>query len=141
MPTITAPTTALPRSFWQAAKRGILGRCPRCGEGRLFHAFLKPRDRCACCALDWTPQRADDFPAYVAILITGHVITPLAMFLVLGTEMGTGAITAIVLPLAAALMLGTLQPAKGGIIAMQWWNGMHGFVRERPPIQTALHTI
>jgi len=139
--TNTPPALALPRSFWQAAKRGSLGRCPRCGEGKLFRAFLKPHDRCACCALDWTPQRADDFPAYVSILITGHVITPLAMFLVLGTEMGTGGITAIVLPLAAALMLGTLQPAKGGIIAMQWWNGMHGFVRERPAVQTALHTI
>jgi uncharacterized protein (DUF983 family) len=124
---------SLPRSLWQAAKRGVSGRCPRCGEGRLFRAFLKPIDRCACCGVDWTPQRADDFPAYVSILITGHLITPLVMYLVLGTDMDTGAITAIVLPLTVLLMLATLQPAKGAVIAMQWWNGMHGFVRERRP--------
>ena len=124
----------LPRSLWQAAKRGIRGRCPRCGEGRLFRAFLKPIDRCPCCYIDWTPQRADDFPAYISIFITGHVITPLVMYLVLGTDMGTGAITAIVVPLTASLMLATLQPAKGAVIAMQWWNGMHGFIRERMPV-------
>ena len=56
------------------------------------------------------------------------------MYLVLGTDMGTGAITAIVVPLTASLMLATLQPAKGAVIAMQWWNGMHGFIRERMPV-------
>jgi uncharacterized protein (DUF983 family) len=33
--------------------------------------------------------------------------------------------------MAFACMLGLLQPAKGAVIAMQWWLGMHGFVRER----------
>ena len=136
MPTTTL-SARLPLSFWQAVKRGMRGRCPRCGEGSLFRAFLRPRDACACCAVDWTPQRADDFPAYVSILITGHIVTPLVMWLVLGTELGTGAITAIVVPLTMVVMLGTLQPAKGAIIAMQWWNGMHGFVRERAAIRAA----
>ena len=136
MPTpITHP--ALPLSFWQAARRGIHGKCPRCGEGHLFRAFLKPRDTCESCAMDRTPQRADDFPAYVSIFITGHVVTPLVMWLVLGTEMATWGITAIVVPLTASIMLGTLQPAKGAIIAMQWWNGMHGFRRERPSLQAS----
>jgi hypothetical protein len=29
-------------------------------------------------------------------------------------------------------MIGLLQPAKGAIIAVQWWFGMHGFRKERP---------
>ena len=140
MPT-SANAPALPLSFWQAARRGIRGRCPRCGEGALFRAFLKPLDRCACCSMDRTPQRADDFPAYVSIFITGHIVTPLVMWLVLGTEMGTGAITAIVVPLTVSIMLGTLQPAKGAIIAMQWWNGMHGFVRERTAFKSACSPV
>ncbi len=140
MPTPTnAPS--LPHSFWQAALRGIRGKCPRCGEASLFRAFLKPRDTCPTCAMDWTPQRADDFPAYVSILITGHVVTPVVMWLVLGTEMGTGAITAIVVPLTVTIMLGTLPPAKGAIIAMQWWNGMHGFARERPAIAASIPAL
>jgi uncharacterized protein (DUF983 family) len=30
-------------------------------------------------------------------------------------------------------MLVLLQPAKGAVIALQWWHGMHGFRRERRP--------
>ena len=112
----------LPHSLSAAMRRGLLGKCPRCGGVHLFARFLKPVDRCPCCYIDWTPQRADDFPAYISILITGHLITPLVMYLVLGTDMETGAITAIVLPLTALLMLATLQPAKGAVIAMQWWR-------------------
>ncbi len=136
----SAAAPSLPHSFWQAAKRGIAGKCPRCGEAHLFRAFLKPVDRCASCWIDWTPQRADDFPAYVSIFITGHVVTPLVMWLVLGTQLGSGTITAIVVPLTLTIMLGTLQPAKGAVIAMQWWNGMHGFIRERAAGRVALST-
>ena len=134
----SAHAPALPLTFWQAARRGIRGKCPRCGEGHLFRAFLKPKDSCEVCAMDRTPQRADDFPAYVSIFITGHIVTPLVMWLVLGTEMGTWGITAIVVPLTITIMLATLQPAKGAIIAMQWWNGMHGFPRERPSLPASI---
>ncbi len=33
----------------KAAERGILGRCPCCGKGRLFQRFLKQVDNCADC--------------------------------------------------------------------------------------------
>ena len=38
-----------------------------------------------------------------------------------------GAKIALAMVLAGALMLALLQPAKGAIIALQWWMGMHGF--------------
>jgi uncharacterized protein (DUF983 family) len=38
----------------------------------------------------------------------------------------------ILFPTAITMMLGMLQPAKGGVIALQWWHGMHGFAKERP---------
>ncbi len=53
------------RDLWSAMKRGFRGRCPRCGEGKLFRAFLKTADHCAKCELDFTPHRADDLPAYL----------------------------------------------------------------------------
>ncbi len=122
----------LPGTAWQAMARGARFRCPRCGEGHLFRKFLKPVDRCQTCAQDWTHQRADDFPAYVAVLITGHLLAPVMILLGLKTELSVTALEAILIPSAIALMLATLQPAKGAIIAMQWWFGLHGFVRERP---------
>lgn len=122
---------ALPPSFGAALLRGARCRCPRCGEGRLFRAWLKPVDTCPVCALDISGQRADDFPAYVSIFVTGHLLAPVLIMLVSDFALSTMAIIAIILPLAVIFMLLTLQPAKGGVIALQWWHGMHGFRRER----------
>lgn len=32
-------------------RRGIRGRCPRCGEGRLFRRWIETFDRCSACDL------------------------------------------------------------------------------------------
>ena len=57
------------RDLWSAMKRGFRGRCPRCGEGKLFRAFLKTANNCSACGLDFTRHRADDLPAYLVIII------------------------------------------------------------------------
>ena len=123
----------LPATFRAALARALRGRCPRCGEASLFGRWLKPRPACPACGQDWTPQRADDFPAYIAILVTGHLLAPVIIAMVADFQLSPGAIAAILLPLSVGLMLGLLQPAKGGVIAAQWWHGLHGFSRERPP--------
>ncbi|MCA0420344.1 MAG: DUF983 domain-containing protein, partial [Proteobacteria bacterium] len=46
------------RDWRQAVARGLRGRCPHCGKGRLFRAFLKPVDRCEACGEDLHHQRA-----------------------------------------------------------------------------------
>ncbi|MBB4859432.1 uncharacterized protein (DUF983 family) [Novosphingobium chloroacetimidivorans] len=125
------PGIALPVSFWQAAQRGAMCRCPRCGQARLFARWLKPAANCPTCRQDWSHQRADDFPAYLAILVTGHVLAPIMIALALDTELSPAAILALLLPSSVAMMLGLLQPAKGAVIAAQWWHGLHGFTKER----------
>ena len=123
---------ALPAAYSQAALRGVRCRCPRCGEGRLFRKWLKPLERCPVCMLDLTPQRADDFPAYIAMIVTGHLMAPLIITLSKDFHLGPAAMFAILIPLAVAMMIGMLQPAKGAVIATQWWFGVHGFRKERP---------
>lgn len=123
----------IPASYAPAALRGIRSRCPRCGEGHLFYKWLKPKERCSVCMLDLKPQRADDFPAYISMLVTGHLMAPLIIMLSKDFDMGVAGMLAILVPLAVAMMVGMLQPAKGAVIATQWWFGMHGFVRERLP--------
>ncbi len=76
-------------------------------------------------------QRADDFPAYIAIFVTGHVLAPLIIAVVSSYEVPSLLLAAIILPLAVLMMIGMIQPAKGAVIALQWWHGMHGFKRER----------
>src|SRR5258707_3123477 len=69
------------RDVWTAIKRGFRGRCPRCGEGKLFRAFLKVDNNCSVCGLDFTPHRADDLPAYLVIIIVGHLVVPTALLI------------------------------------------------------------
>ena len=123
----------LPHSFGAALLRGARCRCPRCGEARLFRRWLKPYDTCPGCTLDISGQRADDFPAYISIFVTGHLLAPVLIVLASDFALSSTAILAIILPLAVAFMLLTLQPAKGAVIALQWWHGMHGFRAERRP--------
>ena len=128
----------LPVSAWQSMARAARFRCPRCGEGHLFRKFLKPVDHCWSCRQNYTFQRADDFPAYVAVLLTGHLLAPVMILLGLKTELSVSALLAILMPSATVMMIAMLQPAKGAIIAVQWWFGLHGFVRERPsPVDSA----
>lgn len=119
----------LPASGWRAMVRGARGCCPRCGQSRLFRRFLKPIDQCGRCGQDWSLQRADDFPAYVSIFVTGHLMAPIIIALINADWLSTAALGAVVVTLSLALLLATLQPAKGAIIALQWWFGMHGFKR------------
>ena len=59
--------------------RGLRGRCPKCGEGRLFRAFLKVADNCPACGEEFHHHRADDFPAYLVIVIVGHIVVAMVL--------------------------------------------------------------
>jgi uncharacterized protein (DUF983 family) len=115
------------REVWQAIGRGLRGRCPNCGEGKLFRAFLKVADKCPACGEDFSHQRADDFPAYLVILIVGHILVPMALFVETEFAPSYPVQLAIWLPLALASCLALLQPVKGAIVGLQWAARMHGF--------------
>jgi len=130
---------ALPASGREAMFRGARGLCPRCSNAKLFPRFLKPVATCPHCRQDWTHQQADDFPAYVSILLTGHIMAPIIIALVQETALSLAALAAIIIVSMLTLMIGFLQPAKGAIIALQWWFGMHGFEKERSVSQEVGH--
>ena len=129
MPEQALPLSAstLPHTPGAALVRGLQGKCPRCGGTHLFDGFLTPVTRCRLCGQNWTLHSADDFPPYVSILVTGHVLAPVIIALGLDSDLSAPAMMAIVVVLALILLIGLLRPAKGAIIAFQWWMGMHGF--------------
>ncbi len=110
-----------------AMKRGFRGRCPHCGNGKLFRAYVKPVDNCAVCGEDYTPQRADDLPAYIVVSIVGHIVVGGFMATEMLTNWSSWQHLALWIPAAIILSLGLLQPVKGAIIGLQWANYMHGF--------------
>ena len=121
-----APSTDT-RPFRPALMHALRGRCPDCGEGKLFARFLKPVARCGHCGARWDGHQADDFPAYIVILLLGHLLVPLmievnaAFAIPLGWQ-------AVIWPMLAILLgIAMIQPAKGAVIAFQWSRRMHGF--------------
>ena len=54
--------------------RGWRQRCPACGEGALFRAYLKVVDACPQCGEDLHHHRADDAPPYFTMVVVGHVV-------------------------------------------------------------------
>jgi uncharacterized protein (DUF983 family) len=120
------------RDLWSAMKRGFRGRCPRCGEGKLFRAFLKTANNCSVCNLDFTPHRADDLPAYLVIVIVGHIVVPVALWIETNYAPAVWLQLATYLPLTFILSLALLQPVKGSVVGLQWALKMHGF-DDNPP--------
>ena len=104
---------------------GIKGRCPRCGQGALFHGFLKPREQCPNCSLDYSFADAGDGPAVFVILIMGFVIVGLALWV--ETRFGPPIWLHMLMwiPLAAILCLASLRALKGVLINMQFANDAH----------------
>lgn len=119
--------TRAKRDVWSAMFRGMRGRCPNCGEGKLFKAFLKVDDRCASCGQDFSHHRADDLPAYIVIVIVGHIVVPLALWIETNYSPAVALQLAIYLPATLIGSLVLLQPVKGAVVGLQWAFRMHGF--------------
>ena len=116
-----------PREAWPAMLTGWRGRCPNCGKGRMFRAFLKVADHCPACNEPLHHHRADDAPAYFVIVIVGHIVVPLAMSVEMSFAPSYWWHAAMWLPLTLGLSLLLLQPIKGTLVALQWALRMHGF--------------
>src|SRR3954469_18602455 len=115
------------RDVWSAMKRGFRCRCPRCGEGKLFRAFLKVDDHCSVCGLDFTPHRADDLPAYLVIIIVGHFVVPAALWIETNYAPAVWLQLTVYLSFTLVASLLLLQPVKGAVVGFQWALRMHGF--------------
>jgi uncharacterized protein (DUF983 family) len=120
------------RDVWTAMKRGFRGRCPRCGKGKLFRAFLKVDNHCSVCGLDFTPHRADDLPAYLVIVIVGHLLVPVILWVETTYAPPVALQLSIYLPFTLIASLSLLQPVKGAVVGMQWALRMHGFDEQNP---------
>lgn len=115
------------RELWPAVRKGFCRKCPNCGSGPLMKSYLKVRDTCTVCREEFSHHRADDGPAYLTILIVGHILAPLIHVgytsfrpepLVFATVLSIGAV---------GLSLYLLPRLKGAIVAFQWARHMHGF--------------
>jgi uncharacterized protein (DUF983 family) len=100
--------------------RGLRGRCPRCGEGRLFQGFLKLRPRCERCGLDFNFADAGDGPAVFVILLGGAIVVCAALITEVVYQPPYWVHAMLWLPLILIVTLSPLRPIKGLMIALQY---------------------
>ena len=124
------------RSVWQAMARGFTGRCPHCGQGKLFSRYLKVADECEACGEAYHHHRADDLPAYLVIFVVGHLVVGLFMGAEQLFELSTWGHLAIWVPVTIASCLLLIQPTKGAVVGLQWALRMHGFSGEPDALDT-----
>lgn len=123
------------RAVWDAMLRGARGKCPHCGEGRLFNSFLKTSAKCQACGEELHHHRADDLPAYLVVVIVGHVVVGAFMAVEATSTLSTWQHLAIWIPLTILSALVLLRPVKGAVVGLQWALYMHGFGGEEDVIE------
>jgi uncharacterized protein (DUF983 family) len=101
---------------------GLKGRCPRCGEGRLFSGFLTVAGRCANCDLDYAFADAGDGPAVFVILIIGFIVVGLALWMEVTYSPPLWVHFILWIPLTLILCLAALRLMKGVLITLQYRN-------------------
>ncbi len=97
---------------------GMRGRCPRCGEGRLFDGFLDISDRCEACGLGFGGHDAGDGPAVFGVLVIGAVVVGLALWLELTLAPPTWVHLVLWTPLILLGSVAILRPLKGVTLAL-----------------------
>lgn len=123
------------KAIWpeiEPIRAGLKGRCPRCGEGRLFSGFLTVGKRCVNCGLDYSFADAGDGPAVFVILIIGFIVVGLALWMEVTLNPPLWLHFILWIPLALVLCLTALRLIKGVLITLQYRNKAAEGRLERP---------
>lgn len=126
MTTQTISALVEERPLGPAVRRGLRKRCPQCGEGRVLEGYLKLKDSCDSCGLDLTLARADDGPAYLTILVVGHLMVAAMLHVFMAYRPGPLEMLAVFGVGTVVLSLFLLPRFKGLFVGIQWAKRMHG---------------
>ncbi len=99
---------------------GLLGRCPRCGRGRLFQGFLALRPRCERCGLDYSFADSADGPAFFVMFLSGFIVAGSALAVEILYSPPYWVHAVLWGPLILVTTLLPLRPMKGLLIALQY---------------------
>lgn len=102
--------------------RGLRGRCPRCGQGKLFSGYLKVSSSCSNCGLDLSGENAGDGAVPFVILLLGAIGVGFGAFLEFTFSPPIWVLVVIVFPVVIAGTLAVMQPLKGVLITLQYRN-------------------
>ena len=109
-----------------AVKRGLSGRCPRCGHGAIFERYLKPAPKCSVCSAPNGNIRTDDIAPYFTIMFVGHIVVPPLLLVEQVYSPPSWVHLAVWPPLAILATILSLPRIKGAVMGWMWWLGIGG---------------
>ena len=114
--------------------RGWRRKCPSCGDGPMMGGYLTVVDTCNICHQELHHHRADDGPAYLTILVVGHIMAPLLLHVF--TTWRPEPLTLFIIFFIGCLSLSLylLPRFKGAFVAYQWAREMHGYSKPLKPL-------
>jgi len=105
------------------ALNAALGRCPRCGAGRLFASFLEIAHACPSCGLSYEFADAGDGPPVFVSFLAGLLVCGGAVWAELVYQPPYWVHAIVWLPLAVLAPMALLRPTKGLLIGLQYRHG------------------
>jgi uncharacterized protein (DUF983 family) len=115
---VTSTTPCYPPQ--PALSTGLAGRCPRCGQGKLFDGYLTLAPKCGRCNLEFSFADAGDGAAWFVMLIAGTLAVAGVLFVELTWQPAYWVHALVAIPLAVILPLVMLRPIKGVMINRQY---------------------
>lgn len=121
---MTEPIAETDQQEWPRCppvQTGIRGRCPRCGEGKLFDGFLKLRESCDHCGLSYAFADPADGPAFFVICFGCVPAVTFALLLEIFAEPPFWLHLVTSLPFLVATCILPLRPLKGWLVCSQFF--------------------
>lgn len=112
--------TSSETSFGSTIWRGIVGRCPACGRGKIFDGYLAIADRCRSCGLNYGFADTGDGAAIFVILVAGFFLVGGALIVEVLYAPPYWLHAVLWGPLAVLVPLALLRPFKGVLLALQF---------------------
>ena len=110
--------------LWRSIRRGLSHRCPACGSGALYGRYLKVEPTCQACGYELARHPADDGPAYLTIILIGHLIVAPMLFLPVVWQSPAYYSLPILLSVLVVVALLALPRVKGGWIGLMYALGV-----------------
>ncbi len=111
-------------SLVKAFTRGVRRKCPCCGQASAFRGYLKVVDTCPSCETPLSLYPCDDGPAYVTMLLVGHLVIAPAFLLHLFYTYPLEVVLPTMVVSMAVLTLVLLPFVKGAFLSLLWYLGL-----------------
>ncbi|MDB5659036.1 MAG: hypothetical protein JWS10_1651 [Cypionkella sp.] len=102
--------------------RGLLGKCPKCGKGKLFDGYLSVQGSCSFCGEPLAIYRSADGPAFFTTSIVGLLLIPVLGLSYVAWRPEPQTLLIWTTIIIAILTLVVLRLVKGAFVGLLWFR-------------------